>query len=334
MHEYTSRVIQVIEWVLTTSIVTVVSTYAVIVLERTKGLEATDIHKPGRPRIPKTAGPAFIAVLLCGLVLSLTENMHYVAYHMIAALTAGLIGLYDDFKGINAVGKVLILTIPALPVIIGSSYVPRPYVPLVGHMRIHIVYPLLLLPAYTIAINAYNMIDTHNGVAVTSALATSAALAISSVLGWGPPPMNGGLQLTAFVLAFLISYFAFNSYPARIFNGNSGSFVLGALVASEAVLLRREYLLIMLSAPLIINSFSLITSVSGLKNKERIARPVELSHDMKIKPSRSREAPITLVQLLVLRRPMDEKELVKSYRVLIALNAVISLVIYYVLSVI
>ncbi|MEM2020723.1 MAG: hypothetical protein QXP80_00655 [Zestosphaera sp.] len=332
MREYASRVIQVIEWVLITSVVTIASTYAVIVLERMRGLEAPDIHKPGKPRIPKTAGPAFITVLLCGLALSLIENTHYVAYHMIAALTAGLIGLYDDFKGINAVRKVLILTIPALPVIIGSSYVPRPYVPLIGHMRIHIVYPLLLLPAYTVSINAYNMIDTHNGVAVTSALVTSAALAISSVLGWGPPPMDGGLQLTVFVLAFLISYFAFNSYPARIFNGNSGSFVLGAIVASEAVLLRREYLLIMLSTPLIINGFSLITSVSGLKNKERITRPVELSHDMKIIPSRSREAPVTLVQLLVLRRPMNEKELVKSYSVLITLNAVASLIIYYVLS--
>ncbi|MEM2075418.1 MAG: hypothetical protein QW705_05130 [Zestosphaera sp.] len=320
-----------LEWVLIASAVTAVSTYVVMALERRKGLVAPDVHKPGRPAVPKTAGPAYMVTALFGLLLATLNNVPHVPHHMMAALIAGFLGLYDDFRGINAFWKVVLLTAPALPVILSSSYIPRPYVPLVGQLRLHIIYPLLLLLAYTVSINAYNMIDTHNGVAVGVALASSAAMTVSSVLGWGPPPMNGGLHFALFVTSFLISYIAFNTYPAKIFNGNSGSFILGALVASEAVLLRREYLLIMLSTPLIINGFSLITSVSGLRNKEEIVRPVELAEDMRMRPSMDARAPVTLVQLLVLKEPMTERELVRTYYILILVNTVLSLSIYYVL---
>lgn len=321
-----------LEWALVTSAVTLASTYAVMALEKKKGLVAPDVHKPGRPLVPKTAGPAHMVTAVFGLLLAVVSNVPHIPYHITAALVAGLMGLYDDFRGINAFWKVVLLALPALPVILGSSYVPRPYVPLVGHLRLHVVYPLLLLLAYTVLINAYNMVDTHNGVAVGLALASSVAMIVSSVLGWGPPPMEGGLNFALFVTALLGSYAVFNLYPAKIFNGNSGSFILGALIASEAALLRREYLLIMLSTPLIINGFSLITSVSGLRNKEKIIRPVELSEDMRMRPSRDARAPVTLVQLLVLKRPMDERELVTTYYLLILINTALSLTIYYVLT--
>lgn len=327
------RVVEVLEWALATSAITLASTYAVMLLERRKGLVAPDVHKPGRPLVPKTAGPAYMITAVFGLLLAIAGNVPHVPHHITAALVACLVGLYDDFRGVNALWKVVLLTLPALPVVVSSSYVPRPYVPLMGYLRLHIVYPLLLTVAYTVIINAYNMVDTHNGVAVGFALASSAAMIASSVLGWGPPPMEGGLNFALFVTALLASYFIFNAYPAKIFNGNSGSFALGALIASEAVLLRREYLLVMLSTPLIVNGFSLITSVGGLRNKEKIIRPVELAEDMRMRPSRDARAPVTLVQLLVLRRPMNERELVMTYYLLILINTALSTTIYYVLTV-
>ena len=320
-----------IEWVLIAAIITSVSTYVTIRIEKNKGIVAPDMHKPERPKIPKTAGPAFIVTLLAGLILSLINNTPLTTYHILAAVIAGLIGLYDDIKGLGALWKVALLTLPSLPVLLGAAYVPRPYLPLVGFLRIHIVYPLLLPIAYTVITNAYNMIDTHNGVAVTVALTSSIALLISGIID-KPQSLNDGFILTLFVVFLLISYFPFNKYPSKIFNGNSGSFILGSLVASQAILLRREYLALMLHIPLIINGFSILTSIGGFKNKERIPRPVILVENTKIAPNTSRRSPVTLVQLLVLRNPLTEKDLIKLYNLLILLNTAFSLIIYRILT--
>lgn len=320
-----------IEWILVSVVVTSVSTYITARIEKSRGVVAPDMHKPEKPRIPKTAGPAFMATLLAGLILSLVNNATLITYHILAAAIAGVIGLYDDFRGLRASWKVALLAIPSLPVLFGAAYVPRPYVPLVGFLRIHIIYPLLLPLAYTVSINAYNMIDTHNGVAVTAALTFSTTLLVSSLVD-KPQPLNEGFIFALFVLFFLISYFPFNAYPSKIFNGNSGSFILGSLVASQAILLRREYLVIMLYIPLIINGFSILTSIGGFKNKESISRPVVLTEDSKIAPNKSGKTPVTLVQLLVLRRPLMEKDLIKLYSLFILLNAALSLIIYHVLA--
>lgn len=320
-----------IEWILASLAVTCVSTYITASIEKRKGVVAPDMHKPEKPRIPKTAGPAFMVTLLAGLILSLISNATLITYHILAAMIAGVIGLYDDFRGLGALWKVALLTLPSLPVLLGDAYIPRPYVPLVGPLRIHVIYPLLLPLAYTVSTNAYNMIDTHNGVAVTAALTSSIVLLVSSLVD-KPQPLNEGSVFALFVLFFLISYFPFNAYPSKIFNGNSGSFILGSLVASQAILLRREYLALMLYIPLIINGFSILTSIGGFKNKESISRPVILTEDSKIAPNKSERTPATLVQLLVLRRPLAEKDLIKLYSFFILLNAALSLIIYHVLT--
>jgi len=110
------------------------------------------------------------------------------------------------------------------------------------------------------------------------------------------------------------------------------SFMIGSLIASQAILLRREFLLIMLSAPLILNGFGIISSIKGFKNKEAIPRPVTLTSEFKLKPSKNVNAPITLVQLLTLSKPLSEKELIIAYYALIVINAVTSLALYQVLS--
>ena len=319
-----------IEWVLVPITTMLASTYLIMSVEKSRGITSPDIHKPGKPRIPKTAGPAFMITLLAGLILSLSNNMILFTCHVLAAVIAGLIGFYDDFKGLGALWKVVLLTLPSLPILLGAAYVPRPYIPLVGSLRIHIIYPLLLPLAYSVSTNAYNMIDTHNGIAVTAALTSSIALLISTVDK--PQPLDEGFIFSLFVISFLISYFPFNAYPSKIFNGNSGSFMLGSLVASQAILLRREYLTLLLYIPLIINGFSILTSIGGFMNKERIPRPVIITEDMRVAPNKSSKAPVTLVQLLVLGKPLTEKELIKLYTLLILLNTIFSLIVYHVLT--
>ncbi len=311
-----------------------VLTYAVMKYEIRKEILAEDVHKAGRPKIPRLGGISLLIVFTVLSFIAFALSYTKVGAYLASIVVAGLLGLIDDFHDIDAKLKVIVFMIPALIPILASVYVPFPYVPSIGTLRLTIVYPFLIIVAYTISCNALNMADTQNGTAPTASIVILVSLFVSLFLG-GPKPPSQGIILLAVVLAAILAYMPFNMYPAKVFNGNVGSFLMGAALISSALMLRREFVFIMLMIPLILNSFSILTSIGGLINRRKIkARPVYLGNDLKIYPSNEPGAPVTLVQLLTLRGGLSEKELVIAYTLLLVINAVLSLALYYALNIV
>ncbi|MCD6323962.1 MAG: hypothetical protein J7L55_02495, partial [Desulfurococcales archaeon] len=150
----------------------------------------------------------------------------------------------------------------------------------------------------------------------------------------GPKPMPGGVWLTLANIAILAGYLPFNTYPAKILNGNVGSFLMGALVITSAIALRREYLLLLLFVPLGLNGFSILSSIGGFLNRTMMKeRPTFLDEEFRIHASPNKGAPVTLVQLLTLRTYLTEKELIISYLTLILTSSILAILVYYFLSV-
>ena len=311
-------------------------TYVVMKLERSLGLLAIDVHKPHKPLIPKWGGIALlihfsILLLIIRFFISSSKVLANMYPHMLAVIIAGLIGLIDDIVGINAVVKLLVFMIPSIPVIMFSSYVPHPFIPLVGSLRLTIVYPLLIALAYTVLSNAFNMTDTHNGTIMIISLSLILVLGITSILG-GPPPIRGFKVTLIVVLFTLLAYAPFNMYPARIFNGNCGSYLIGALMASLIIMSRREFAALLALTPLILNGFSIITSIKGLRSKEHIPRPVVVDERGLITANKSKDSPITLIQLLTLSSKLSEKEIIIAYVLLYLFSSITSILIYYALT--
>jgi len=307
-------------------------TYFVIKWQRKRGFLAKDMHKPGMPLIPSMGGLALLIIFLIDFLWALIGGVLQLSIFLLAILTAGLLGIYDDFKDIDARMKVFVFTLPSLPVLLAGVYRPRPFIPLVGELRITILYPLLVFIAYSIACNALNMADTHNGLAPASTLVILISLGVSAFLP-GPKPLSHAYTLLAILTASVAAYLPFNFYPAKTLNGNVGSFLMGSAVISAAIALRREYLFILLLVPLGLNGFSILTSIKGLINRSRIKeRPVYLDSNFRMHASLKPEAPVTLVQLLTLKEGLTEKEVIKYYITLTIFNAVISLVFYWVCS--
>ena len=311
-------------------------TYIIMKLEKSLGLLAIDAHKPHKPLIPKWGG---IALLIHFSILLLTikffinsfEVLMYIYPHILAVIIAGLIGLIDDIVGINAIVKLLVFMIPSIPVIVLSSYVPHPFIPLIGSLRLTIVYPLLIALAYTVLSNAFNMSDTHNGTIMIISLFLIFVLGTTSMLK-GPQPLNGFKIMLVITLSTLIAYAPFNMYPARIFNGNCGSHLIGALIASLIIMSRREFAALIALTPLILNGFSIITSIRGLRSKEYIPRPVVVDERGLITASKSKDSPITLIQLLTLNDKLSEKEIIIAYTILYLFSSIASIIIYYALT--
>lgn len=294
------------------TITTFLSTIFLICVERSRGLLCKDMHKPYEYYVPCIGGiPIYIGLsmgitilYICGFI-----EFHVYAVTILSTLIALVIGFLDDTLGLSPLWKVFLGLIPALPVVIFRCYTPRPWVPFLGHTRLYIIYPLLIFAASTVFINGSNMVDTHNGVLPTYALsAITFALMLKVVSNSPITELSIGFLLVATISTYLL----FNMYPAKIFNGNTGSFLIGAILMLTTVLLEVEFYMIVASIPMLLNGFYYISSVKGLLQKEKVNRPTYLDKNGCIYPGKGVH-PITFIKMVLKigGRPLSEKELVK-----------------------
>ncbi len=307
-------------------------TYLVYKVESRIGPLATDMFKKGLPKVPGLGGLSLL-IFFSGLTAASVIVSRDLLPWAISISLSGFLGLLDDFLDIDAKVKVAVFLIPSLPLLLMHAYDPFPYVPGVGELRLTLIYPILLLIGYTVSCNALNMADTNNGIAPSVTVIILASLIAGTFLP-GPRPIQGGLLLALTGLAAMLGYLPFNTYPAKVLNGNVGSFLMGSLLITSAVALRREYLLLLLFVPLGLNGFSILSSVGGFLNRTKMKeRPTYLDKEFRIHASPSEGAPVTLVQLLTLRTYLTEKELIIAYLTLILASSAIALITYYVLAV-
>ena len=78
---------------------------------------------------------------------------------------------------------------------------------------------------------------------------------------------NSG-EMTVFILAFagaLIGFLWYNTYPAQVFMGDTGSLTIGGIIAVIAIAVRKELLLPVLAGIFVIENLSVILQVSWFK---------------------------------------------------------------------
>ncbi|MBG7612611.1 phospho-N-acetylmuramoyl-pentapeptide-transferase [Polaribacter sp. BAL334] len=78
---------------------------------------------------------------------------------------------------------------------------------------------------------------------------------------------NSG-EMTVFILAFagaLIGFLWYNTYPAQVFMGDTGSLTIGGIIAVIAIAVRKELLLPILAGIFVIENVSVILQVSWFK---------------------------------------------------------------------
>ncbi len=78
---------------------------------------------------------------------------------------------------------------------------------------------------------------------------------------------NSG-EMTVFILAFagsLIGFLWYNTFPAQVFMGDTGSLTIGGIIAVIAISIRKELLLIFLAGIFVVENMSVILQVSYFK---------------------------------------------------------------------
>lgn len=128
--------------------------------------------------------------------------------------------------------------------------------------------------------NGANLTDGIDGLAAgTSAISVlalgifafvSGNVILSSYLNVMYIPNSG--EMTVFIAAFvgaLVGFLWYNSYPATVFMGDTGSLTIGGIIAVLAISVRKEMLLPVLCAIFFAESLSVILQVSYFKYTKR-----------------------------------------------------------------
>ena len=139
-----------------------------------------------------------------------------------------------------------------------------------------IIYVAIVILIVTAVSNASNLTDGIDGIATGVAAVNGGALALlawvsgnvimSSYLNIVYLPNIGELAIfsTAFVGATL-GFLWFNTHPAEIFMGDTGSLAIGGIIAVFAILIHKELLLPVLCGIYLVEDLSVIIQTTGCK---------------------------------------------------------------------
>jgi phospho-N-acetylmuramoyl-pentapeptide-transferase len=123
--------------------------------------------------------------------------------------------------------------------------------------------------------NAVNLTDGLDGlVSGTSAIAFGAL----AVLAWSLSQFEIAIFSVA-VVGAVLGFLVFNAHPAKVFMGDTGSLALGGAIATVAILLKLEILLIVIGFVFVMETLSVILQVISFKTTgKRIFRMSPLHH--------------------------------------------------------
>lgn len=226
---------------------------------------------------PTMGGLIFIIpTVLITLGLLITDKIPYsdnIAIVLVVFLGFAIIGFLDDFLSLKKhnneglttyqklLGQVIISTIFFYIYMKNGGQTSF----VVGTLGIDIeltwLYGLFILFILIGASNAVNLTDGLDGLAGSlSAVAFIAFALISFVVGFED------IGIFCLVLVgSLIGFLVFNTHPAKVFMGDTGSLALGGVMGAVAILTHRELTLLVVAGVFVIETLSVILQVFWLR---------------------------------------------------------------------
>ena len=144
--------------------------------------------------------------------------------------------------------------------------------------------------------------------------------------------LPGSEEVVIFTFAFigaLIGFLWYNSFPAQIFMGDTGSLTIGGIIAVVAILLHKEILLVLLCAIFVVENLSVIMQTAYFKQgkkkgvRQRIFRCAPLHHHYTI--SDDRLDPTSKYLLKGPSRPMHEAKVTIRFWIVTIIMAALTL---------
>jgi len=165
----------------------------------------------------------------------------------------------------------------------------KSFAPLLG-----ILFPVLVILVLTGASNAVNLTDGLDGLAIGSFLIASATFTILAYAAGnaivadylGIANVKGAGELTIFcgsLVGASLGFLWYNGHPAEIFMGDVGSMALGGALGTIAILIKQEFMLVIVGGLFVVEALSVIVQVASFKSRgKRVLRMAPLHHHFEL----------------------------------------------------
>jgi phospho-N-acetylmuramoyl-pentapeptide-transferase len=254
----------------------------------------THRHKAGTPTM---GGIIIIGSVLMSILLWGNFSCLYLIILIGATVLLGALGFADDYiksvlkrkVGIPARLKllfqicialaavVLIYAFPSNRLEVSSFYVPFINESIVDMGGLWIVFAVVVIVA---AANAVNLTDGLDGLAIGSVITVGVSLGIMAYLTGNSriaaylriPYVPDAAEITVYLAALMgasLGFLWFNSNPATVFMGDTGSLALGGIIGIVAVMIKKEVFLFIVGGVFVIEVMSVIIQVVSFKLRGR-----------------------------------------------------------------
>jgi phospho-N-acetylmuramoyl-pentapeptide-transferase len=131
-----------------------------------------------------------------------------------------------------------------------------------------LAYPILIFLVLAGATNGVNLTDGLDGLAAGCAAIVFLTFTAMTFALQGPVQVDLAL-LSACMVGACVGFLWFNSFPASVFMGDTGSLALGGAIAALAVVTKTEVLLILLGGIFVIEALSVAIQVISFQRFRR-----------------------------------------------------------------
>lgn len=267
----------------------------------------THLSKSGTPTM---GGLLILISTSISMLLWMDLQNSYTWVVLFSLLGFGSLGFLDDYlkvfhkssEGMHARvkfgGQTLVSFLVVLFLFVNSNqYTTLLYVPFFKHPVVdlgwlYIPFGMLLLVGFS---NAVNLTDGLDGLAtglvilvgITFALLTYVSGRVDFSEYLQIPFISGAGELTILCLALVgssIGFLWYNSHPAEVFMGDTGSLSLGGVLGVVALIVKKEILLVIIGGVFVLEVISVMIQVISYKwRKKRVFKMAPLHHHFELK---------------------------------------------------
>ncbi len=269
-------------------------------------------HHQKKAGTPTMGGVLILAAIVIPTLLWADLSNRFVMLALLGTVWMGIIGFIDDYLKVvkkrpkGMIGRFKLVGQVSYGLLLGSvlyfggeggELVARTSVPFLKDVLINwgwFYIPLVVL-VVTGTSNAVNLADGLDGLAIgLSSLAFAGYAVISYLTGHAifadylnmlNLPEAGELTVyCAAVVGAGIGFLWFNAHPARIFMGDTGSLALGGALGTVAILVKKEFLLVVIGGMFVVEALSVMLQVLWFRRSggKRLFRMAPLHHHFEL----------------------------------------------------
>ena len=249
----------------------------------------------GKQGTPTLGGVIFLIAAGISCAIFLRGSTRLALVSLAITFAYALLGFFDDFVKIKMkqnlglrpwqkiVFQVIVAALVSVFVFLSADVGTKIEIPF-AHIFLDLKWGIIPFTIFVFlaCTNAVNLTDGLDGLASLTTLVCLVCFCALLIVSSALKQSTETFSLIIFAVAIcggLLAFLCFNSYPAKIFMGDTGSMALGAVVACVGIFSRTSLFILFFGAPFVASAVSVVLQVAYYKKtKKRIFLMAPLHH--------------------------------------------------------